>query len=181
MSGWIPRISGSPACPCAAWTAEVLRDTLFLISDRLDQRPGGLPDPVLQRKDGLATAVPTPGGWRRSIYVAQQTSHRMGASNPTILDAFDFPEMTPNCLERVESTVVPQALHLLNDPTVRQLAGSLAERVRREAGSDPGRRIEQAYWIVLNRPPTSEEQAVSRQALATLEKSAENTGERRSR
>ena len=162
--------------PLRRMDAEVLRDTLFLISDRLDQVPGGLPDPVLQRKDGLATAVPTPGGWRRSIYVAQQTSHRMGASNPTILDTFDFPEMTPNCLERVESTVVPQALHLLNDPTVRQLAESLAERVRREAGSDPDRRIEQAYWIVLNRPPTSEEQAVSRQALERLEKSGDNTG-----
>ena len=162
--------------PLRRMDAEVLRDTLYLISDRLDEVPGGLPDPVLQRKDGLATAVPTPGGWRRSIYVAQQTSHRMGASNPTILDTFDFPEMTPNCLERVESTVVPQALHLLNDPTVRELAASLAERVRREAGSDPARRIEQAYWIVLNRPPTSEEQSVSRQALETLEESAENTG-----
>ena len=169
---WLSRM------PLRRMDAEVLRDTLFLISDRLDQTPGGLPNPVLQRKDGLATAVPTPGGWRRSIYVTQQTSHRMGASNPTILDTFDFPEMTPNCLERVESTVVPQALHLLNDPTVRQLADSLAERVRREAGSDPARRIEQAYWIVLNRPPTSEEQSVSRQALEKLEKSVENAGGR---
>ena len=164
--------------PLRRMDAEVLRDTLFLISNRLDQTPGGLPDLVLQRKDGLATALPTPVGWRRSIYIAQQTSHRMGTSNPTILDTFDFPEMTPNCLERVESTVVPQALHLLNDPTVRELADSLAERVQREAGSDPARRIEQAYWIVLNRPPTSEEQSVSRQALEMLEKSVENAGER---
>ncbi len=164
--------------PLRRMDAEVLRDTLFLVSDRLDQTPGGLPDPVLQRKDGLATAVPTPGGWRRSIYIAQQTSHRMGTSNPTILDTFDFPEMTPNCLERVESTVVPQALHLLNDPTVRKLADSLAGRVRREAGSDPARQIEQAYWIVLNRPPTSEEQSVSRQALERLGKSVENAGGR---
>ena len=161
--------------PLRRMDAEVLRDTLFLISDRLDQTPGGLPNPVLQRKDGLATSVPTPRGWRRSIYVRQQTSHRMGASNPTILDTFDFPEMTPNCLERVESTVVPQALHLLNDGTVRGLADSLAERVRREAGSDPSRGIEEAYWIVLNRPPTSEEQSVSRQALETLGKSVDNT------
>ncbi|MDE2755423.1 MAG: PSD1 and planctomycete cytochrome C domain-containing protein [Acidobacteriota bacterium] len=165
--------------PLRRMDAEVLRDTLFLISDRLDQAPGGLPDLVLQRKDGLATAVPTPRGWRRSIYITQQTSHRMGASNPTILDTFDFPEMTPNCLERVESTVVPQALHLLNDPTVRRLAESLAERVKREAGSDPARRIEQAYWIVLNRPPTSEEQSVSRQALEKLQKSVETAGEKK--
>ena len=148
---WLSRM------PLRRMDAEVLRDTLFLISQRLDETPGGLPNPVLQRKDGLATSVPTRRGWRRSIYITQQTSHRMGASNPTILDTFDFPEMTPNCLERVESTVVPQALHLLNDPTVRQLADSVAERVQREAGSDPARRIQQAYWIVLNRPPTPEE------------------------
>ena len=168
---WLSRM------PLRRMDAEVLRDTLFLISHRLDETPGGLPDPVRQRKDGLATSVPTPRGWRRSIYVRQQTSHRMGASNPTILDTFDFPEMTPNCLERVESTVVPQALHLLNDGTVRGLADSLAERARREAGSDPSRGIEEAYWIVLNRPPTLEEQAVSRQALAELEKSAGSAGE----
>ncbi len=158
--------------PLRRMEAEVLRDTLFLVSDRLDETPGGPPDPVLERKDGLATSVATSRGWRRSIYITQQTSHRIGASNPTILDTFDFPEMTPNCLERVESTVVPQALHLMNDMTVRKLADSLAERVRREAGGDPSHPIEQAYWIVLNRPPTPEEKAVSQQALLELEKTA---------
>ncbi len=158
--------------PLLRMDAEVIRDTLFLVADRLDETPGGLPDPVLERKDGLATSVATSRGWRRSIYVTQQTSHQRGASNPTILDTFDFPEMTPNCLERVESTVVPQALHLMNDMTVRKLADSLAERTRREAGANPSHRIEQAYWIVLSRPPTPEELVVSRQALLELEKTA---------
>ena len=46
---------------------------------------------------------------------------------PTHLESFDFPQMNPNCLERRDSTVAPQALHLMNNGMVQQLA----ERVRR--------------------------------------------------
>ena len=34
--------------------------------------------------------------------------------------------MGPNCLERGESIVAPQALHLLNNRTVHELAGHFA-------------------------------------------------------
>ena len=100
--------------PLRRMDAEELRDTLFLISGRLNEKPYGPPDIVLERKDGLATAISSKKGWRRSIYVTQDANNNNGRKNPTILDNFDFPSMTPNCLERVESTVVPQALHLLN-------------------------------------------------------------------
>ena len=179
MSGWIPKISGFPGCPCAAWRPRFCGNTLFLISDPPGPDAGAAcPTRSCSGRTAWPPRYRPPGGGGAASTSPQQTSHRMGASNPTILDTFDFPEMTPNCLERVESTVVPQALHLLNDGTVRGLADSLAERVRREAGSDPSRGIEQAYWNVLNRPPTSQEQSVSRQALEKLEKSVENAGGR---
>ena len=44
---------------------------------------------------------------------------------PTHLENFDFPQMNPNCLERRDSTVAPQALHLLNNGMVEQLADAL--------------------------------------------------------
>ena len=159
--------------------AEVLRDTLFLVAGRLDETPCGPPDPVFERKDGLATSLGTERGWRRSIYVVQHTSHGRGEQNPTILQTFDFPDMTPNCVERVESTAVPQALHLLNDATVRELADLFAERVAREAGTEPGHRIDEAYWIALSRGPTSEERQASLEALKELERVARQTAPNR--
>ena len=75
---------------------------------------------------------------------------------PTILDNFDLPPMSPNCVERSESTVSLQALYLMNNGLVKQLAGFLADRVRREAGDDPRKQIETLYWLALSRPPSAE-------------------------
>ena len=76
------------------------------------------------RPDGLATPVGTERGWRRSLYVLQRRKEL-----PTLLESFDFPQMTPNCIERVHTTVASQALNLMNDTWVRQLAGAFARRV----------------------------------------------------
>ena len=62
--------------------------------------------------------------------------------------------MNPNCIERRDSTVAPQALHLMNNGMVEQLAEHFAERVRREAGTDPAQQVERVYLIALSRPPT---------------------------
>jgi len=115
------------------------------------------------RPDGLVTPVATEKGWRRSIYVQQRRSNI-----PTILDNFDFPAMTPNCVERVDSTVATQALHLMNNGMVDDLAGYLAKRVEREAGADPRQQIERLYWIALSRPPDDEETRISLEALSKL-------------
>jgi cytochrome c553 len=143
--------------------AEALYDTLLQVSGRLDLRPFDAPDPVDVRPEGLVTPVGTPRGWRRSVYVRQRRKEL-----PTLLDNFDFPQMTPNCIERITSTVASQALTLMNGGLVHRLAGAFAERVSAEAGPDPGRQIERAYWTALARPPTPEERAASLQALAEL-------------
>jgi hypothetical protein len=149
--------------PMKRMEAEVLYDTLLLVSGRLDERRYGLPDPVQGREDGLKTPLGTERGWRRSIYVRQRRTQI-----PTLLESFDLPSMSPNCLERTVSTVAPQALHLLNNKMVRSLAGFLAERVQREVGTDPARQIEKAYWIALSRPPGSEEKKVGLETLLQL-------------
>ena len=76
--------------------------------------------------------------------------------------------MNPNCLERRDSTVAPQALHLMNNGTVHQLAESFARRVSREAGNDPAHRIDRVYWLALSRPPSAEEKAIGLLALRKL-------------
>jgi Protein of unknown function (DUF1553)/Protein of unknown function (DUF1549)/Planctomycete cytochrome C len=143
--------------------AEVLNDTMILVSGRLDETRYGVPAPVQVRGDGLVTPTATAKGWRRSIYVQQRRSNI-----PTILDNFDFPAMTPNCVDRTDSTVATQALHLMNNGMVDELAGSLAERVAKDAGGDPKQQVEKLYWLALSRPPDDEERKLAMDGLAKL-------------
>jgi len=55
---------------------------------------------TLARADGLAT----PRGNRRSVYVQQQ--RKVVATH---LEAFDFPQMNPNCVDRRDTEGVAHA------------------------------------------------------------------------
>jgi mono/diheme cytochrome c family protein len=149
--------------PLLRLDAEQLYDTLLLVAGRQDQTRYGPADPVQARPDGLVIPTPTARGWRRLIYVRQTRKQVL-----THLENFDYPSMNPNCLERRESTVAPQALHLMNNGMVHRLAEHFARRVSREAGPDPAKRVERAYWIALSRAPDKEEGAIGVKALKKL-------------
>ena len=93
---------------------------------------------------------------------------RRESSSRRTLETFDFPQMNPNCIERRDSTVAPQALHLMNNGMVEQLAGEFAKRVRRDAGGQPTRQVDAVYLIALSRPPTAEEKKLGVEALEKL-------------
>jgi hypothetical protein len=76
--------------------------------------------------------------------------------------------MNPNCLERRDSTVAPQALYLMNNGMVQRLAEDFAARVSREAGTDPASQVERVYLIALGRSPSDEEMEVGKSALRKL-------------
>jgi hypothetical protein len=76
--------------------------------------------------------------------------------------------MTPNCIERSESTVATQALFLMNNATIDQLAASFAERIEREAGLEIDRQIRWAYLVAFSRRPLGEELEAGRSALEQL-------------
>ena len=147
---WLSRM------PLRRMEAEVVRDALLQIAGELNHSPFGPPDDVDVREDGLVTARPHQAGWRRSIYVLQRRTKL-----PTILESFDSPQMGPNCLERSESIVAPQALHLLNNSQVHELAGRFAARVQREVGDDVGQQVAHIHQIAIGRPPTQDEQQVA--------------------
>jgi hypothetical protein len=146
--------------PLKRLQAELLYDSLLIMSGRFDETRYGPPEPVEVRDDGLVTPISTETGWRRAIYVAERRTEV-----PTLLESFDLPPMGPNCLERNTSTVAIQALHLMNNSMVEKLAELFAERVRKEAGDDPEKQIERAYWIALGRAPAEDERTASVQAL----------------
>lgn len=150
--------------PLRRLDAESLRDTLYEVSGKLNRRQFGPGDPVEARADGLVTAAGGIAGSRRSIYMLQRRSQPL-----TILADFDRPAMSPNCVARVESTVAPQALHLLNSRMVHELSRSLAERVMQSAGSDRPMQVAVVHRLVLGRAPDETELREGLAGLAQLE------------
>jgi hypothetical protein len=149
--------------PLTRLDAESLYDALLRVSGRLDETAFGPADAVQKRGDGLITPAGTPRGWRRLVYVQQ-----LRKAIPTHLENFDFPAMNPNCVERRDSTVAPQALHMMNNGMVQQLSEDFARRVLREADAGWPALIERAYLIALGRPPSDSERRVAFEALANL-------------
>jgi hypothetical protein len=144
--------------PLRRMDGEELRDTLLFIAGQLDETRFGPADPVRVLPDGLVQS-----GKRRSIYVQQLRKQPV-----SLLESFDLPAMNPNCLQRQHSLVALQALHLLNDADVRQLAGQLAERVYGVAGDAPAQQVGRLYLIALGRPPDAIEEAACVEMLAKL-------------
>ena len=157
------RIALLHGSPLRRMEAEVIRDTLLSVAGQLDLTPYGKPDGVTARPDGLVTSERSGAGWRRSIFVLQRRT-----KIPTLLENFDSPQMGPNCLERNESIVAPQALHLLNNAMVHELARHFADRVIDRAGGDPSAKIREVYRLALSRPPTAEEHDNALAALVKL-------------
>ena len=138
--------------PMQRLDAEALYDSMLLVSGRLDERRFGPADRVQGRADGLVTPAESAKGWRRLIYIRQARKEVA-----THLETFDFPQMNPNCIERRDSIVAPQALHMMNNRMVFDLAGAFAKRVKTEVGIDPGKQIERVYQIALSRTPNRDE------------------------
>ena len=153
--------------PMRRMDAESLRDSLLFVSGKLDDTPGGPPDPVSVDQDGLVSVDPTPGGnWRRSLYAQYRRTEI-----PTMMETFDYPEMGPNCYERSISTVSPQSLMLTNNGRVREWSAALAERIEQTVVGDgesaPGsaEKVDLLYKIALSRPPTKTERELGIEVL----------------
>jgi hypothetical protein len=131
----------------------------------------GPPVLVEPAADGQVGIKPAPGGQRRSIYML----HRR-LSPLTMLETFDAPRMTTNCVQRRTSTVVSQALLLLNSEFMDVEAARLAERVVREAGKEPTAQVDRAYALVLGRPAAAREREVG---LQFLQKQASSYADKR--
>jgi hypothetical protein len=146
--------------------AEVLRDTLLFLSDRLNPERGGpsvfpaLPEEVAD----MGRAVPIGGVmWepneneqdarRRSIYIFQRRSLPL-----PMLAAFDASVFNESCERRSVTTTPLQALTMMNGSFVNEQATHLAARIQKEAGPERSAQITRLFAVVLNRPPTAAEQ-----------------------
>ncbi|HZN59114.1 MAG TPA: PSD1 and planctomycete cytochrome C domain-containing protein [Planctomycetota bacterium] len=151
--------------------AEQVHDALLVAADRLAERPYGPPDPLVARADGLVTVAQVSNGWRRSVYASHERKQA-----PTLLDVFDLPPMNPSCGERRVSTVVLQALELLNDGAIRGLAQDFARSASKDAGGDRRGTVIQVYLRAFGRPPRPEELDAAAAAIAQLENAWQQAG-----
>lgn len=149
--------------PLRRMEGEVLRDTLLSLAGKLDLTPFGPPDGLQARADGLVISATRDGRYRRSIYMQKRRTQPL-----TILHNFDVAQMDPNNVERTESIVAPQALHLTNNQMVYELAGSFAQRIWELSSGDVSGQIDAAYQLVASRPPTETERTTSLKALDAL-------------
>src|SRR5206468_12672728 len=130
-----------------------IHDSILKVTGRLDARQFGPPVPVEVKSGGeIAAGGSKKEGWRRAIYVLQRRTTPM-----TMLEVFDLPPMSPNCIERSYSTVATQALEMMNSELIRERARYWAGRLIDEFGNDQEKQIEQIYLRALSRRPTAME------------------------
>jgi hypothetical protein len=144
---------------------EALRDALLAISGTLNLAEGGpsvYPELPEEMKTGAKWKVSASEADRnrRSVYIAVKRNLRY-----PFLSAFDAPDAVETCGRRFVTTTAPQALMLLNDKLVQELARHFATRVMAEAKGDDAI-IDRAYRLALGRLPDDEERSAMRRFLA---------------
>ena len=160
---WLSRM------PMRRMDAEMLRDSLITLAGVRWDKQFGPGDLAVSREDGLITTLPVNNDvWRRSVYVL----HRRTLM-PTLLTSFDRPRMSPNCIERTESTVAPQALHLLNNKQVNLWAGQFARQIIQETGSAREEQIRLSYLKALSRQPDDQELQLTLEYMEKISDAAE--------
>lgn len=143
---------------------EAIRDAMLIASGRLVDRPFGPPVEPPQPPGVYAftqarknwKSPPGDGRFRRSIYT------RIWRSSPfPFFGTFDAPARDASCVRRRVSRTPLQALALVNDPQVMELAREMIGRLDREVGASgevsDAARITAAFRWTLQRTPTEAE------------------------
>jgi hypothetical protein len=131
---------------------EEIRDSMLAIDGTIDLTMGG----TLQKGFGTdkensadRLSLNPEKLRRRTVYLPLRR-----ANLPTLLNLFDFGDATTVTGKRALTNVAPQALFMMNSDFVSERALNLAQSLsKREA--EPARRIESAYWTILDRQPTA--------------------------
>jgi hypothetical protein len=152
--------------PLRRLDAEQLHDAILSVSQELDLRAFGPPVSVEVKPAGEVLDQGTPKqGWRRAIYALQRRTTPV-----TLLEAFDLPPMSPNCIQRAYSTVSIQALQMTNSAFIRDRARYLAGRLLDADPENSQRQIERLYLRALARRPAADETQAALRDLASLER-----------
>jgi hypothetical protein len=146
--------------PVRRLEAEIIRDAILDASGDLNLEAGG---PAFFPSIPLSVRADQPRGtweltkegpdtWRRSVYAYV----KRGLKYP-MFEVYDFPDLNTTCERRAVSTVPTQALTMLNNEFMLIQASHLAQRVLKQAGSNPQEQVKAVYRIAFSREPTPTE------------------------
>ena len=138
--------------------AQLVRDQALAASGLLVPKVGG-PSVKPYQPPGLWAEVSFASKTRDTDFYTQDTGEKLyrrglytfwkRTLNPPGMAAFDAASRE-YCVVRVPRTNSPlQALNMMNDPTYLEASRKLAERMMKEGGADPGKRIAFGYETVL--------------------------------
>ncbi len=133
--------------------AEAIRDAILAVSGRLDDRMGGPGYTLWEPNTNYVTVFNPlrdlgPAAFRRMIYQFKPRSQQ----DPTF-GAFDCPDAALVAPKRNVSTTALQSLNLLNSRFLLQQSRAFADRLRREAGDDPGAQAVRGFRLAFGRQP----------------------------
>jgi hypothetical protein len=143
--------------------AEAIRDSMLAVSGEFNPQMYGpsmfprVPKQALEGHsdpDKIWKASAENEASRRTVYAFIKRSMVV-----PMLEVLDLCDTTRTSAKRSVTTVAPQALTLLNGDFVNRQAKLFARRLKLEAGHDPEKQIEKAYFLALCRPPSAGEKA----------------------
>jgi len=141
--------------------AEAILDSMAAVSGRLNAKMYGppvypeIPKEALEGSsdpDKIWKPYDAAEGERRAVYMIVKRSLMV-----PLLEVLDFCDTARSAAQRQSTSVAPQALQLFNGGYVNRQAKAMAERLRREVGSDPVRQVEHAFRLALARVPRPDE------------------------
>lgn len=142
--------------------SEVLRDSMLAVSNTLNTSQFGpafkppIPPEAMQARNTKSPypldARDTPDTRRRSVYMF----HKRVVQHP-LMQVFDGPDASASCGRRVNTTVAPQALALMNDPFVRDRATDFAKRLIAVGGPNRADQVTLGFRLALARTPSESE------------------------
>ncbi|MCC6509024.1 MAG: DUF1553 domain-containing protein, partial [Pirellulaceae bacterium] len=146
--------------------AEAIRDSLLAVSGRLDPQLYGRPiNPPRLVEDAAKRLFsgPVDGHGRRSLYLTMSIM-----APPKFLTTFDLPDLKLPSGKRNVTSVPSQALQLMNDPLVSQLAEHWAERLVRQGHASIAQRLDAMFIQAYARLPQADQRQAWQQFAAEL-------------
>ena len=142
-------------------SAEEIRDSILMLTGKLNLKMGGPSIYTEVPRDVLATASRPGGAWgnssdedrnRRSVYIFVKRS-----LHEPFLSAFDWADTDNTCDVRFVTTVPTQTLTLLNSKFLNDSAEALAKYVEKKAPDDIKAQVTHALHNATHRKPTDQD------------------------